>query len=70
MVCRECGASHVPFRSIRLAVWRLARMIRQHARTRPRDAEARRHGPSLTELVTLVEGTSRRPVFVPRKLGG
>jgi hypothetical protein len=65
MVCRECGASHVPFRSVRLAIWRLARKIRSHLTAARHQAKERRPtaAPSLTELVARLERDESPTIF-------
>jgi hypothetical protein len=65
MVCRECGASYVPFRSVRLAIWRLARKIRSGQIAARRQARERRPttAPSLTELVAMLERDQSPTIF-------
>lgn len=56
MICRECGASYVPFKSIRLIVRRLAQLADRRGKARGKLKERRKLvSPSLTELVMLIE---------------
>ena len=65
MICRECGASHVPFRSVRLAAWRIARKIRSRMAAARHSVRKRRPvaAPSLTELVARLERDESPAVF-------